>query len=231
MAGNNGIKEIKTRITLDNSTKFKAELNAVNSQLKVFAAQVKTTAASFDKASATAKNYTQLNAALSKQIEQQKVKVNALKTAVSDQSKILEQAKTRANALSKEFGENSRQAQNAQKSVAGHEKQLQSYQTQLANAETQLAKLNTQYRNNENEAKKLSSSTNMLSSVMSKLPPSVQALIKIGGVGLDAAIASVKSMSSAVDVLNNSLKAIGTASIKALTDEIKLSETAFTFKS
>ena len=227
MAGNNGIKEIKTRITLDNSTKFKAELNAVNSQLKVFAAQVKTTAASFDKVSATAKNYTQLNAALSKQIEQQKVKVNALKTAVSDQSKILEQAKTRANALSKEFGENSRQAQNAQKSVAGHEKQLQSYQTQLANAETQLAKLNTQYRNNENEAKKLSSSTNMLSSVMSKLPPSAQALIKIGGDGLGAAIASVKAMSSAVDVLNNSLKAIGTASIKALTEEIKLSETAF----
>lgn len=122
---NSDIKEIKTRISLDNSTKFKNELKMVDSQLKVFASQVKATAATFDKANATVKNYTQLNAALSKQIAQQKVKVDALRLAVKDQGDILSKAKERAKAMADEFGANSKQAENARKSVEGHEKQLQ----------------------------------------------------------------------------------------------------------
>lgn len=224
---NSDVKEIKTRITLDNGTKFKSELKAVDSQLKVLASEVKLISASFDKSSATVKNYTDLSAALSKQIEQQKVKTTALKTAVADQADMLAKARERATALTKEFGENSRQAKNAEAAVRGHERQLEKYQTQLANAEAQLNKLNVQYQNNEREAKNLNAVTKELGKAFESLTSPSKALVAIAGISFAATSSGIQSMKSAIDNLSNSLKNISTATITALTNEVKLSEQAF----
>ena len=109
------VKEIKTRISLDGETKFRNSLRSVNSQLKVLASEVKAVSASFDKNKATIKDYQNLNTALNKLIEQQKIKTSALATAVEDSAKSYAEAKERAKKMAEEYGENSEEGKESVK--------------------------------------------------------------------------------------------------------------------
>lgn len=225
------VKEIKTRLSLNNSTQFKAELKSIDDNLKLLAAETKIVANSFDRSSASIKNYQNLNNALSKQIEQQKIKMKALKQAVDFHSKSLSDAKANLAAMTAEFGADSTQAKNAAKSVESAEKSLTSYRTKLASAEAQLAKMNLQYSNNAKAIEELAAAEKEAGSEMGNFSQKTEktnsTLSKIQ-TGLNTAARGAETLASAIKLTANSLKEISDAGIKAVTEEVKLSAKAFT---
>ena len=225
------VKEIKTRLSLNNSTQFKAELKSIDDNLKLLAAETKIVANSFDRSSASIKNYQNLNNALSKQIEQQKIKMQALKQAVDFHSKSLSDAKANLAAMTAEFGADSTQAKNAAKSVESAEKSLTSYRTKLASAEAQLAKMNLQYSNNAKAIEELAAAEKEAGSEMGNFSQKTEktnsTLSKIQ-TGLNTAARGAETLASAIKLTANSLKEISDAGIKAVTEEVKLSAKAFT---
>lgn len=225
------VKEIKTRISLDGEAKFKSSLRSVNSQLKVLASEVKAVSASFDKNKATIKDYQNLNTALNKLIEQQKIKTSALATAVEDSAKSYAEAKERAKKMAEEYGENSEQAKKASKAVEEAENKLQRYTTQLNRSQTELNRLNLQFQQNEEAIKKLEDTTEDLTTENEQLDDSMKKSEKSGKSFKDTmqslAKVSLKAMETSIKATATALKGISTASIKALTTEVNISMKAF----
>ena len=108
---------IKTTIELDGEKAFKQAISGVNSELKVFDSELKLVASEFGTTGQGMKGLQATADVLTKKVEAQQAKVNALKTAVADSGKAYDEAKCKYSAaeqkleeMTKTFGENSEQA-------------------------------------------------------------------------------------------------------------------------
>lgn len=217
------IQEIKTRISLDGETAFKQALKSIDANMKILANETKIISNSFDKSKASIKNYIDLNAALSKQIEQQKIKVNALKTAVSDSNTKYQQAKEKQAAVTKEYGKNSEEAQKAARGTQAALNALMKYQSKLSAAEAALSKMNKEYRNNAESIEQLSNAQNEASS---KTSTGSEQLMKFATTAGKAVVA-VKLLTTAVSAVSNAVKTISSAAIQGITKDVEISTKAF----
>lgn len=217
-------REIKTRISIDGEAKFKASLTQVNSQLRVLASEVKAASAAFDKNKATVEDYEAVNKALAKQIEQQKIKTEALKSAVADAREAYEKAKSKADAMTQTYGDNSEQAQRAAKEVEAAQKSVDKWSTALNSSQAELNRLNIQYRRNTESIEQLNAQTEELSSSTGesakKSEKSRNALDLLSKIDLS-------KVADGAEKIAKGLAKITTASVKALTNEVKISTQAF----
>lgn len=217
------IQEIKTRISLDGESAYRAALKSIDQNMRILANDTKIVANSFDKQKASMKNYNDLNAALSKQIQQQEIKVKSLGTAVKDCTTKYNQAKERAAAISKQFGDNSEQAQKAARGVKAAENAMMKYQAKLSAAQAELAKMNTQYRKNAEEIERLSqaqeqanrSNDNGVSSITN-----LTAAVRNGNI-------QFKLLTTAVSAVASAIKGISSVAIQTVTKDVELSTKAF----
>ena len=160
---------IKTTIELDGEKAFKQAISGVNSELKVFDSELKLVASEFGTTGQGMKGLQATADVLSKKVEAQQAKVNALKTAVADSGKAYDEAKTKYSAaeqkleeMTKQFGENSEEARraaaelNSQKTAVDKaEKAYNSYQVQLNNTQAELNKTTKKLGETEKAAKDL----------------------------------------------------------------------------
>ena len=123
MSENFGLK-----IGLEGEKEFKKSLAEINNSFKVLGSEMKLVDSQFDKNDKSAEALTARNQVLNKEIEQQKQKIETLRSAL-------------ANAA-ESFGENDRRTQswqiqlnNAQAALNGMERELNSNNTALANAD------------------------------------------------------------------------------------------------
>lgn len=160
---------IKTTIELDGEKAFKAAISGVNSELKVFDSELKLVASEFGTTGQGMKGLQATADVLTKKVEAQQAKVNALKTAVADSGKAYDEAKSKYSAaeqkleeMTKTFGENSEEARraaaelNSQKNaVEKAEKAYNGYQVQLNNTQAELNKTTKKLGETEKAAKDL----------------------------------------------------------------------------
>lgn len=160
---------IKTTIELDGEKAFKAAISGVNSELKVFDSELKLVASEFGTTGQGMKGLQATADVLTKKVEAQQAKVNALKTAVADSGKAYDEAKNKYSAaeqkleeMTKTFGENSEEARraaaelNSQKNaVEKAEKAYNGYQVQLNNTQVELNKTTKKLGETEKAAKDL----------------------------------------------------------------------------
>lgn len=160
---------IKTTIELDGEKAFKQAISGVNSELKVFDSELKLVASEFGTTGQGMKGLQATADVLTKKVEAQQAKVNALKTAVADSGKAYDEAKTKYSAaeqkleeMTKQFGENSEEARraaaelNSQKNAVDKaEKAYNSYQVQLNNTQAELNKTTKKLGETEKAAKDL----------------------------------------------------------------------------
>lgn len=160
---------IKTTIELDGEKAFKAAISGVNSELKVFDSELKLVASEFGTTGQGMKGLQATADVLTKKVEAQQAKVNALKTAVADSGKAYDEAKSKYSAaeakleeMTKQFGENSEEARraaaelNSQKNaVEKAEKAYNGYQVQLNNTQAELNKTTKKLGETEKAAKDL----------------------------------------------------------------------------
>ena len=160
---------IKTTIELDGEKAFKQAISGVNSELKVFDSELKLVASEFGTTGQGMKGLQATADVLTKKVEAQQAKVNALKTAVSDSGKAYDEAKSKYSAaeqkleeMTKTFGENSEEARraaaelNSQKNaVEKAEKAYNGYQVQLNNTQAELNKTTKKLGETEKAAKDL----------------------------------------------------------------------------
>ena len=160
---------IKTTIELDGEKAFKAAISGVNSELKVFDSELKLVASEFGTTGQGMKGLQATADVLTKKVEAQQAKVNALKTAVADSGKAYDEAKSKYSAaeqkleeMTKQFGENSEEARraaaelNSQKNaVEKAEKAYNDYQVQLNNTQAELNKTTKKLGETEKAAKDL----------------------------------------------------------------------------
>ncbi len=160
---------IKTTIELDGEKAFKAAISGVNSELKVFDSELKLVASEFGTTGQGMKGLQATADVLTKKVEAQQAKVNALKTAVADSGKAYDEAKSKYSAaeqkleeMTKTFGENSEEARraaaelNSQKNaVEKAEKAYNGYQVQLNNTQAELNKTTKKLEETEKAAKDL----------------------------------------------------------------------------
>ena len=160
---------IKTTIELDGEKAFKQAISGVNSALKVFDSELKLVASEFGTTGQGMKGLQATADVLTKKVEAQQAKVNALKTAVADSGKAYDEAKSKYSAaeqkleeMTKTFGENSEEARraaaelNSQKNaVEKAEKAYNGYQVQLNNTQAELNKTTKKLGETEKAAKDL----------------------------------------------------------------------------
>lgn len=142
MSENLGLK-----IGLEGEKEFKKSLVDINNSFKVLGSEMKLVNSQFDKNDKSAEAFTAKNQVLNKEIDQQKQKIETLRSAL-------------ANA-SESFGENDRRTQswqiqlnNAQAALNGMERELNSNNTALANADKSFDEAGDEAKNFSGAVKK-----------------------------------------------------------------------------
>ena len=157
MSENFGLK-----IGLEGEKEFKKSLAEINNSFKVLGSEMKLVDSQFDKNDKSAEALTARNQVLNKEIEQQKQKIETLRSAL-------------ANA-SESFGENDRRTQswqiqlnNAQAALNGMERELNSNNTALANADKGFDEAGDEAKVFSNSVKKAADTSEDTDGKLSKL--------------------------------------------------------------
>lgn len=156
MPGNNNIREIKTRLSLDGETAFRKSLKSVDSSLSAMKAEMKNLSTSFDESTdAMAKNEKK-SEILKRMQEQLKIKVDALAGAVVESKTAYDEARKKAEELTKEYGENSEKAKIAWAEVETLGNKMDRMATMSFNAKSKLNDVDKQLRDLETPLKNAS---------------------------------------------------------------------------
>lgn len=170
------VREIKSRISLDGTSKFNAELKKVDSNLRLLKAELNAVTTSFDKENATMQDLLKVHSALSKQISQQTVKVDALKGAISDCEKLEDEARKTLEETIATYGENSEAADKARRNLENLQETTKGYKTKLANAETQLNRTVSSMNQNRKAMSNLTSTGKIFSSSLQQVGNSAEGI-------------------------------------------------------
>jgi len=127
-------REIKTTLALDGEAKFKAGIKAIDQELRVMGSELGAVTSGYDKNNASMKDLKAKGDVFAKQIEQQKIKQEALNGAVKDAAAAFDKAAAEAKAAAEKYGENSKEAQKAADAVSLAEKKLNDYKIQANSA-------------------------------------------------------------------------------------------------
>lgn len=175
MSENFGLK-----IGLEGEKEFKKSLADINNSFKVLGSEMKLVDSQFDKNDKSAEALTSRNQVLNKEIEQQKQKIETLRSAL-------------ANAA-ESFGENDRRTQswqiqlnNAQAALNGMERELNSNNTALANADKGFDEAGDEAKNFSGAVKKAADTGADADGQLSKLGDTAKKI----GAALGAAAAAV----------------------------------------
>ena len=175
MSENFGLK-----IGLEGEKEFKKSLAEINNSFKVLGSEMKLVDSQFDKNDKSAEALTARNQVLNKEIDQQKQKIETLRSAL-------------ANAA-ESFGENDRRTQswqiqlnNAQAALNGMERELNSNNTALANADKDFDEAGDEAKNFSNSIKKAADTSEDADGKLSKLGDTAKKI----GAALGTAAAAV----------------------------------------
>lgn len=147
MAGNNNIREIKTRLSVDGETAFRKSIKSVDSSLKAMKSELKLVRSGFDDTTDSMYKNEREAEVLRKMQEQLKVKVDALAGATDEAAKAYEDARKEAEKLTAEYGENSNEAKIAWQQVETLGTKMDRMATQSNNAERYLNDVTEQLKN------------------------------------------------------------------------------------
>lgn len=147
MPGNNSIREIKTRLSVDGETAFRKSIKSVDSSLKAMKSELKLVRSGFDDSTDSMYKNEREAEVLKKMQEQLKVKVDALTGATDDAAKAYEDARKEAEKLTAEYGENSNEAKIAWQQVETLGNKMDRMVTQSNNAESYLNDVTEQLKN------------------------------------------------------------------------------------
>lgn len=200
---------------------------------------------SFDKNNASIENLKSVNKILLKQIEQQSIKVNALKGAVAESNTAYNAAQQVLKKATTEYGENSKEADKARRETEKWEKAINDYSIKLNNAQTNLNKYNAELEDNERQINALSSGTNSLGDALSRNNSSLETangvLSTLGG-GLSTAVSGIGTLASdlvkvsgidlgtikkGIESVGKAISSISTASLDAINDAVNVSIDGF----
>ena len=218
---------IKTTIELDGEKAFKSAIQSVNSELKMFDSELKLVTAQFGKTDQGMKGLKATADVLSRQMADQKTKVEALKTAVTDSGNAYNKAKERYAALEdalektkKEFGENSEEAKraaneltHASEAVNKAERSYNSYKAQLNQTQAELIKTTQRFEETSKAAKDLKNL--QLKDLMPK--EVAEKVEKVAKAFKNVAAQAGKATAAAAKLGANTVKASFEAATKALT--------------
>lgn len=169
MASTNGVREIRTRLSLDGETAFRKSLKSIDSSLTVMRSELKNVSTSFDDATDSMTKNQKKSEILQKMQEQLKVKVDALSDAVETSSKAYEEAKKKAENLTAEYGENSDEAKAAWQETEKLANKMDRMTTMSNNAKAKLNDVTQQLRNVETALENAGSETQDTASKFDKL--------------------------------------------------------------
>lgn len=174
MASTNGVREIRTRLSLDGETAFRKSLKSVDSSLSSMRSELKMVSTDFEESTNAMYKNQRKAEILTKMQDQLKVKIGALSDAVETSSKAYEEAKKKAEDLTAEYGENSDEAKTAWQEAEKLANKMDRMATMSNNAKTKLNDVTQQLRDVEtsledagDEAKKTVSKFDKLSSEIS----------------------------------------------------------------
>lgn len=156
MPGNNSIREIKTRLSVDGETAFRKSIKSVDSSLKAMKSELKLVRSGFDDSTDSMYKNEREAEVLKKMQEQLKVKVDALTDATDEATKAYEDARKEAEKLTAEYGENSNEAKIAWQQVETLGNKMDRMATQSNNAESYLNDVDKQLRDLETSLKNAS---------------------------------------------------------------------------
>lgn len=163
-------RSIKTTVELDGEAKYRQSLNSINQALRVSSSEMGAVTSAYDKNNASVDDLTKKGDVLAKQIEQQTQKQQILNAAITDAKVAYEAAVKKAAEMAAEYGENSKQAQDAAKAVADAEKAVNGYEIQANNATKTLNNMKRQQDENNKAIDELNNkNTNGLASKFEKL--------------------------------------------------------------
>ncbi|MGN0649445.1 MAG: phage tail protein, partial [Oscillospiraceae bacterium] len=175
MSENFGLK-----IGLEGEKEFKKSLAEINNSFKVLGSEMKLVDSQFDKNDKSAEALTARNQVLNKEIEQQKQKIDTLRTALQN--------------AAESFGENDRRTQswqiqlnNAQAALNGMERELKDNNTALANADKGFDEAGDEAKNFSGAVKKAADTSEDADGKLSKLGDTAKKI----GAALGAAAAVV----------------------------------------
>ncbi len=175
MSENFGLK-----IGLEGEKEFKKSLAEINNSFKVLGSEMKLVDSQFDKNDKSAEALTARNQVLNKEIDQQKQKIETLRSAL-------------ANAA-ESFGENDRRTQswqiqlnNAQAALNGMERELNSNNAALSNADNGFDEAGDEAKNFSNSVKKAADTSTDADGKLSRLGDTAKKI----GAALGAAAAAV----------------------------------------
>lgn len=175
MSENFGLK-----IGLEGEKEFKKSLAEINNSFKVLGSEMKLVDSQFDKNDKSAEALTARNQVLNKEIEQQKQKIDTLRTALQN--------------AAESFGENDRRTQswqiqlnNAQAALNGMERELNSNNAALANADKGFDEAGEEAKNFSGAVKKAAGTSENADGKLGKLGDTAKRI----GAALGAAVAAV----------------------------------------
>lgn len=241
---------IKTTIELDGEKAFKSAIQSVNSEMRVLDSELKLVTAQFGKSDQGMKGLQATADILTKKVDEQKAKINMLKTAVEDSGKAYDKAKDKYSAAQKKledmtakFGENSDQARRAQaeldsaaKAVDDAGKSYNGYRTQLNNTQAALIKTTDELKKTSAAAKDLKNlqlKDLMPEKVAKEVEKVAKAFGKVATEAGKAAAAAAKigaqTVQKSFEVSKKALEAYAGAAIAAGTAIVKLTGDAALF--
>ena len=201
-------RSIKTTVELDGEAKYKQSLNSINQALRVSSSEMGAVTSAYDKNNASVDDLTKKGDVLAKQIEQQTQKQQILNAAITDAKAAYEAAVKKAAEMAAEYGENSKQAQDAAKAVTDAEKAVNGYEIQANNATKTLNNMKRQQDENNKAIDELNNkNTNGLASKFEKLSENAKKFGSVAAAAAKAAAGAIAAVGTAVSaVLGTVLK-------------------------
>ena len=231
-------RDIKTTISLDGASKFNKSLKEIDVELKKLSSEMKMVTSSFDKNNASVEDLRRVNQVLLKQIEQQSIKVNALKGAVAESNTEYLKAQQMLQKATAEYGENSKEADKARQEMEKWQKAINDYTIKLNNAQTYLNNFNSELNKNEKQiadvnsvsstfGKSLSDNNGDINKSNSKLSDMSSKLSKVSDVLKTVSKVSLKGLKTGIEGVGTALAKISTASLEAVNKTVEVSTEGF----
>ena len=191
-------RSIKTTVELDGEAKYKQSLNSINQALRVSSSEMGAVTSAYDKNNASVDDLTKKGDVLAKQIEQQTQKQQILNAAITDAKAAYEAAVKKAAEMAAEYGENSKQAQDAAKAVTDAEKAVNGYEIQANNATKTLNNMKRQQDENNKAIDELNNkNTNGLASKFEKLSENAKKFGSVAAAAAKAAAGAIAAVGTA----------------------------------
>lgn len=203
-------RTIKTTLELGGESAYKKGLQSIDRALKAMSQELSDATNKFAANSASLKNVSSVSNAYKNIVEQQKVKVNSLKSAVDTCNKKYEEAAKKYKEAAAANGENSAEALKAADALYKAESALDGYKTKLSSAENHLESLQKKMKEFTDENKNIVALSESIEKVKQKISSlsAIQTItkkfeelkVKVGGIveKLEPVISKIKKIKNAI---------------------------------